>query len=432
MRRILIIADNVSSRFGGEAALPLHYFRVLRQRGDNVWLICHDRVRQELSAQFPNDIARRIFFAQDTWLHQALARAGSHLPDRISYITTGQLLRWSTQLEQRRIAQRLIRDEGIEVVHQPTPVSPKEPSLLFGLGAPVVIGPVNGGMRYPPAFRAMEGAASRWLMALASAASNGLNRLVPGKRRAALVLVANQRSETALPDLGRVPVRTLVENGVDLGLWSAPSASALPSSKPTVSFMFLGRLLRLKAVDMLIDAFAAASQQCNVSLTIVGDGDEAAPLRAQVERLALLGNEAFMPGKVFFAGWQPQDQAARMLARHDALLMPSLHDCGGAVVLEAMALGLPVAATNWGGMPDYIDERTGLLIEPQSRALLVDGFAQAMITLAGDAELRHRLGQAGRQKVIEQFDWERKVDTILTMFDEVIESTQRNTRSVNA
>jgi glycosyltransferase involved in cell wall biosynthesis len=288
------------------------------------------------------------------------------------------------------------------------------------------MGPVNGGMSYPPAFRAMESASSRVSIALARWASNLINRLVPGKRKAALILVANERSARALPSLGDVKVQTLVENGVDLNLWKPKKAEPADARRGAVtSFVFLGRLVQLKAVDILIDAFATACAQSPVSLTIVGDGPEAPALKAQAERLNLLAAQAHDAGKVFFAGWQPQERAAELMAEHDALMMPSLHDCGGAVVLEAMALGLPVAATNWGGPPDYIDEQTGFLLEPSSRQALADQFAQAMTALATDPALRQRLGRAGQEKVIREFDWERKVDRILALFDDVAASSGR-------
>ena len=53
--RVLIVAEHASARFGGEAALPLHYFRVLRNRGVPVWLVTHARTRDELSALYPGD-----------------------------------------------------------------------------------------------------------------------------------------------------------------------------------------------------------------------------------------------------------------------------------------------------------------------------------------------------------------------------------------
>src|SRR5438034_9718821 len=111
MLRILIAAENTSAQFGGEAALPLHYFRVMRGRGMDVWLVTHARTRGELSRLYPDDA--RIFYIEDTALHRTLWRLGTWLPDRISYLTTGFLSRLSTQLAQKRLVRRLVRDEGI-------------------------------------------------------------------------------------------------------------------------------------------------------------------------------------------------------------------------------------------------------------------------------------------------------------------------------
>src|SRR5215213_7671711 len=68
--RVLIVADHASARFGGEAALPLHYFRVLRSRGAPVWLISHARTRDELTQLYGND--PRIHYVEDAWLHKAM------------------------------------------------------------------------------------------------------------------------------------------------------------------------------------------------------------------------------------------------------------------------------------------------------------------------------------------------------------------------
>ena len=154
--RVLIVAENASGRFGGEAALPLHYYRELRARGAATWLLTHARTRRELSEAFPGD--SNILYVEDSAWHRLLWRLGSRLPAQVRYLTTEFLSRISTQLTQRRIARNLIREHKVEVVHQPIPVSPREPSLLHGLGCPVVIGPMNGGMSYPPAFAAHEGA----------------------------------------------------------------------------------------------------------------------------------------------------------------------------------------------------------------------------------------------------------------------------------
>jgi glycosyltransferase involved in cell wall biosynthesis len=415
--RVLLVAESASAQFGGEAALPLHYYRVLRSRDAPVWMITHSRVRAELEKLYPQDIGSRILMVEDDSVHRFLWRLSTHLPDRLAYFSTGLVSRWYTQLQQRRLAASLVKEMAIDVVHQPMPVSPKEPSWLWGLGAPVVIGPMNGGMSYPPAFAAKESAATRLAVSAGRWAASLMNRLVPGKSRAALLLVANQRTAVALPQGHGARVAHVVENGVDLSLWRPhPSNGA---GDDVVRFAFLGRLVELKAVDMLIDAFVLAREHAPMSLTIIGDGSHGSVWRAQAERLGLQSDAPGVAGHVHFTGWQPQAAAAQLLAQHQALVMPSLMECGGAVVLEAMSMALPVVATDWGGPADYIDARTGILVPPTSREALVAGFAQALRELAVDPQRRAALGAAGREKVLREFDWERKVDHMLGIFEQV-------------
>lgn len=422
--RVLIVAEHASASFGGEAALPLHYFRVLLARGAPVWLITHARVRSELVALFPHAVDR-ILFIEDSRLHRWMCQLGQQLPSRIAYFTTGFVSRFSTQLSQKRLARQLIVQRSIQVVHQPMPVSPREPSIMFNLGVPVVIGPMNGGMEYPPAFQPRK---IRWvakLVGLGRATAGMMNRLMPGKPRAAALLVANERTRRALPlGLGQRAIE-LPENGVDLSLWQRPTPTTTPGPRNDVpTFVFMGRMVDWKAVDLLLYAFDQACRKAPMSLTLIGDGPEGTALREQARqqgRLALREGEA---GKMFFAGWQPQATCADILRRSQALVLPSLWECGGAVVLEAMACGLPVIATAWGGPMDYLDDQCGFLVPPTTRPSLIDGFAQAMRTLASDADLRQRMGAAGRAKVQREFDWEHKVDVMLDVYRRLIaEST---------
>ena len=412
--KVLIVAEHASARFGGEAALPLHYFRVLRNRGIPVWLVAHARTRDELSNLYPH--GDRIQYIEDTAWHRAMWRLGKRLPDQISYFTTGFLSRLSTQLAQRRVVRRLVRECGISVVHQPMPVSPREPSMLFGLGAPVVIGPMNGGMDYPPAFRRQRGAVERVLLRLGRASATALNALMPGKRRAATLLVANRRTRDALPAGVCANVVELVENGVDLSLWQAPAARSDAPEGAAVTFAFMGRLVGWKAVDLLLRAFAAARMRAPMRLWILGDGTERERLEALAAELGLSGTAPDATGSVHFAGWLAQAACAQRLREADCLVLPSLLECGGAVVLEAMSMGKPVIATAWGGPLDYLDETCGVLVAPDSRDAIVAGFAGAMVEMAQSASSRRRLGESGLAKVRNEYDWELKVDAMLDVY----------------
>ena len=414
--RVLIVAEHASAKFGGEAALPLHYYRVLRRRNIPAWLVVHERTRRELETLFPGD-GDRIIFVSDTAWHRLMWRLSRFLPARLSTFTTGFAIRFITQLAQRRVIRQLVQDKGISVIHQPMPVSPKEPSMIYGMGVPVVIGPMDGGMDYPPAFRQMQSRLERLALAAGRRLANLMNRLMPGKREAAMLLVANQRTREALPGGVCSRVATLVENGVDLAIWKSDACVVQELSSTVARYVFLGRLIDWKAVDLLLLAFKRATVQAPMSLSIIGDGGERPGLEQLARELGLLDPEAGdQPGKVHFLGWMSQADCAEQLRQSDALVLPSLLECGGAVVLEAMAMELPVIATAWGGPADYLDASCGILVEPTSREAFIENLAAGLIRLAESPQLRVAMGKAGRAKVIQYFDWEVKVDRMLEIY----------------
>jgi glycosyltransferase involved in cell wall biosynthesis len=350
-----------------------------------------------------------------------MSRLTRFLPARLSSFTTEFLIRIATQLAQRRLIRQLVRDEGISVIHQPMPVSPKEPSLIYGMDVPVVIGPMNGGMDYPEAFRQMQSAFEYLALTLGRQFANLMNRLMPGKQQAAILVVANERTRAALPNGVSARIKAMVENGVDLTLWKTDKAVVQQSSLAVMRYVFMGRLVDWKAVDLLLLAFKRAIVEAPMSLSIVGDGVERASLERLARKLELLSVEApEHSGTVYFLGWKSQPDCAELLRHSDALVLPSLMECGGAVVLEAMAMEIPVIATAWGGPADYLDSSCGILVEPTSRQAFIENLAVALVTLAKSPQERIAMGRAGRAKVIQQFDWEVKVDHMLAIYRQVI------------
>jgi glycosyltransferase involved in cell wall biosynthesis len=406
--RICIVAENASTRFGGEAILPVHYFRLLRSRGIECWMVVHARTQSEAMELFPNEIDR-ILFVPDLRAQKLFFFLSRYFPRRLSEATLGLINQLITQFCQRAIVRRLIRDHQIDVIHQPIPVAPRFPSMLFGLSAPVVIGPLNGGMDYPPAFRRSESWISRAALAIVRLLANAGNTLLPGKKHASIVLVANERTRRSLPSGIRGKVIELVENGIDVGIWQSAQGTIVNA---VPRFVFIGRLVDWKAVDIAIRALQSVS---SAELDIIGDG----PMRDAWRSLAA---ELGLKDRVHFSGWLTQSECAYRLQNSVALVLPSLYECGGAVVMEAMAMGKPVIATRWGGPADYLDASCGVLVEPESYAGLVAGFAEAMQRLLDSPSLAKSMGTAGRERAIRDFDWQHKVDKMIGIYRSVAES----------
>ena len=299
---------------------------------------------------------------------------------------------------------------GIDVVHQPIGIAPSVPSPLRKLGAPVVVGPLNGGMVMPPAFRERDSGLVRVTQALRRPLGGLGHQVLRGKLEAAAVLVANERTRELLPPAARRVARPMPESAVVIGDW--PEKEARAAGGP-VRFVFLGRLVPYKSADLAVQAFARAhDQQRDIHLEIIGDG----PMRSSLEALV---TELGVADAVDFVGFLGKPEVSRRLRESDVFLYPSLREPGGTVVLEAMATGLPSIVADWGGPAEYIADGTGLRIDVSSPARFLDDMAAAIVRLAGDTALRADAGAAAHARVAARYDWDVLVDELLELYAEV-------------
>ena len=149
----------------------------------------------------------------------------------------------------------------------------------------------------------------------------------------------------------------------------------------------LGRLVPIKGFDLLVRALPSVIAQIpSARVLLVGDGAERARLDAiarslgVIERLRMTGATA---------------DVTTYLAAADVVAVPSRNEGMGRVIVEAMALGLPVVATAVGGIPAVVtDGECGRLVGPED----VDGLAAALIELGRDPGLRRKLGEAAEQR----------------------------------
>jgi len=410
--RVLIVADNASLKFGGEATKPYLFFEVFRRRGMDVRLLVHSRCRDELLAAFPNE-SDRLYFIPDTLAHKALWQVGKRLPGKVDDQTFGFARHQLSQILQRRIAKELVRRYAIAVVHEPTPISPKYVSRMYGLGAPVVIGPMCGGMDYPPAFQYMQGRFSRNLERAGRGVAQVFHKLSPGKLEAAALVVANDRTRAALPRGCRGRVYEMPESGVELNAYPPIDYATRPAPRrgDPVRFVYLGRLVDWKAVDLLLEAFrGVADHHPTATLDVLGDGPMLEPLRKRNAELRL-------GDRVSFPGWVSKGQGLEKLRAADVFVLPSLRECGGNALLEAMAVGLPCVATNWGGPGKYLDGTCGIRVDPTTRESFIAGLTRGMLTLAHAPHMRITLGTAARRRLSEHyFTWESKVERMLEIY----------------
>jgi glycosyltransferase involved in cell wall biosynthesis len=411
------VAEEASLKQGGEATKPLLFFQLFRKRGVDVRLLVHVRRKAELLALLKPDEHHRLYFVDDAKIQQIAWRIIDRTRLKVAEQTLGTLSHFVTQRRQRRIARELVRQHGIEIVHEPIPISPKQTSMMYGLGAPVVIGPLCGGMTYPPGFSYMESRLSRTFEKLGRQLAQVLHWIWPGKVRAGGLVVANDRTKLALPRGARGKVYWMPESGVDVNV-ASPGDGTEKRDDGKVRFIFVGRIVDWKAVDLLVEAFkGVADAHPGALLEIVGDGPETPRVKELVTRLDLAG-------RVTFAGWLSRAQGAARLRASDVFTLTSLRECGGNALLEAMGVGLPSVVTNWGGPGAYVDDTCGLRVDPTTRDAFIAGLTAAMLRLAADPALRRQMGDAARVRLRTGFfEWESKADRMLEIYRDVIDAS---------
>jgi glycosyltransferase involved in cell wall biosynthesis len=410
---VLVVAANASARWAGEAFLPLHIFRGLRKAGHDARMCVGNETKPELDELLGSD-AQRVSYVEDAQMHSAFrwiqARTPSGMGSQLLYYI--QVL--ATQWRQRDAVAQLVKNHRIDVVHQPTPISPRVPSLLVDLPAPLVVGPMNGAMEYPPGFCFLQPRGVRGIKNLARGLANALPRPVDAKRQAECLIVANQRTEDGLPWGIRGRIFRMVENGVVPELWARDGVAESSSVDRAFEIIFIGRLERWKGPEWLIEAVAGACKQVDCRLKIVGD------LQGERQRLAERVSQRGIESRVEFLGWQSQERCAELLSKADVMVLPSVFDPGATVVLEAMASGKAVIAVRWGGPADILDASCGVLIEPRDPASLVADLEQAIVSLANDRNRCARMGRAGRAKVLAEYTWPMKIGRLVEIYREAI------------
>lgn len=416
--KVLIVSANASMKMGGEASLPLYYFKLLQLRNIETWMICHERVKEELRQIFPDDRDfQRIQFVNDTKLQITVWRLSRYFPERIKDLILGQIIHLTTQIQTRKIVKKQIEKLSIDIVFEPSPISPKGVSFMYGFDVSVVIGPLCGGIDFPPAFRYMDSPFSRFSINISRVLSLFIHHLFPGKLQADALIVANSRTETALPKGYQGKIYEVVESGVDLSIWQQNNEKNTLKlfSNEQVHFVYSGRFVDWKGIQFLLEAFKQVAPKNNAILHLIGDGI----LRQEIEK-TLVSNPYFKE-KVTLHGWLSREESAEIIRQCDIFIMPSLRECGGTAILEAMALGLPVIATNWLGPASYLNSTCGILIEPTSKEDFVKGLADAMIQLSQSEELRHQMGEEGKKRILNNyFDWDAKADRIIEIFQETL------------
>lgn len=204
-------------------------------------------------------------------------------------------------------------------------------------------------------------------------------------------------TENMKKEMIRIYDRNIVvlPNGINLDVFKN-NANVTRSNieKRHKTLLFVGRLQTIKGVTYLIEAMNIIKNYYDVNLLIVGDGNDREKLEALVEKLEL--NDV-----ISFIGEVPSTEIPKYMAESDIFILPSISEGFPLVLLEAMASGLTVVASNIGGIPEIIKDGTnGFLTESMNS----NDIADKVMHVLSDDKLRGKIS-SNNKKCVEKYDW---------------------------
>ena len=374
---------------GGPALHVAYLTHGLRERGYDTTLVAGSLARGEDSMEF---VARE------------LGIEATHLPELRRDIAPIRDLQATVRLA------RLIRRLRPDILHTHTAKAGavgRMAALLVGdARPPIVVHTFHGhvlrgyfGPRLSYGFRLLE----RWL----------------AKRTDALVAVSPEVRDE-LVRLGVAPAEkfTVVRVGIELRErvadldGRAETRRLLGIADDSFTVGWVGRMTGVKRTSDVLLAFKRLRERgVDAVLCMIGDGPE----RGQLERRA---HELGIMKRTLFLGYQ--EHVAPYYAALDAMILPSGNEGTPVSAIEALAAGRPVVATRVGGLPDVVREgEDGFLVTPGA----VDELADRLERLAADEELRRRMGEAGRERVLPRYSVERLIDDVDALYRSLLAET---------
>jgi glycosyltransferase involved in cell wall biosynthesis len=231
------------------------------------------------------------------------------------------------------------------------------------------------------------------------------------RRLPRIVAVSEQGRDDSVREFGVQPQRIgVIHNGVDSALFRPlPEVAKVPGRIITTA----SADVPLKGLVYLIEAVAKLNTERDVELVVIGKSRRKGPVRAAIDRLGL-------DGVVRFESSVDWLRLVELYAESEVAVVPSLYEGFSLPAAEAMSCEVPLVATTGGALPEVTgpDGEAALLVPPAD----AEALAATIRRLFDDADLRRRIGEAGRERVLERFSWEHAARETVTEYRRVIAS----------
>jgi glycosyltransferase involved in cell wall biosynthesis len=405
--KILLSAFACDPAQGSEPGVGWTWAYQLAKKGHDVCVLTRDRHRASIEAALlaePIPNLRFIYFEV------------RRVPYKIVGLSVYPFY-WAWQLKAYLLVKKLEDLSSFDCIHHVTYASYRTPFFLAWLGVPSIFGPVGGGEVAP--IRMTKGMSLKGkIHEFARIGLNIASSLAPMDgltwRHPVLILTATEETRQLVPEKYRSKCKVL-STITTPAITNEKNARRISGSRP-YRVLFVGRLLEWKGVQLAIRALSIARKTVpDILLTIIGDGQYGASLRS-------LERAEGLQGSIEWVSRMPRSELLDEYEKHDLLVLPSLHDSGGMVLLEALAQGVPVICLKLGGPGVIVDSRCGAAIDVSRRSVeeVIQAFAGQLVRFATMSEAEAELIQAGTRSRAAEFTVDEVVGKAYAWFSEII------------
>jgi glycosyltransferase involved in cell wall biosynthesis len=265
---------------------------------------------------------------------------------------------------------------------------------------PFVLGPLNGGLPWPPGFSQLANQ-RQWISGL-----RNLYRFLPFARStyryAAAIIAASSQTYSEFAAY-RDKLFFIPEPGIGRSICSDDSRSPEPGAK--LELIFVGGLVPRKACDLALRAAAPVLRSNLARFTVIGDGPE----RSRLEQLT---RSLEIEKTVSFCGWLSHAEVFSRFRSADVFLFPTLRDNGPGVVSEALATGAVPVVVDFGGPGDIVHPELGYKVPLTNESDIVSQMEKVLADLASNRDLLNRLRRHGMSYARECLTWDAKAQSI--------------------
>ena len=416
--RILLSAYQCGPGMGAASHIGWQWYSRLAPRVPTT-LVTHSRNRESLMKAGAPLPCSEVIFVDTEWFAGPLSRLASRIVPRSQHavvlISSLDFFAYDRSAE-ALLRQRIASGEQWDIVHAVTPVSPAAPTRLHRFGLPLIVGPLNGGLGTPPAFPEITEEESSWLDPVRPI-GHLIDAMVGSTRNATVILTATRATLASIPRRYRAQCIPMLENGVDLDVFSPTPWPPAPTKTRALRILFVGRLLPFKGIPLLLAAIRRMRDEFPVRLTIVGEGPMEASWKHETSALGV-------QDVVTFCGPLPcAEVAAQMRAAH-VFCLPSVREPDGAALLEAMAAARPVIAIDCGGPAEIVDDSIGRAVPPEGPEAVVEALAQTLRDVFADPSAWQRRGEEGRRRAEQRYGWDAKIEQVLRLYRHILDNSQ--------